>query len=179
MGIPMNIIVAIDSYNGIGKNGSLPWNLSKDLIRFGKLTTKTTDKNKRNVVLMGRKVWQSIPEKFRPLKNRLNVVLSMTMEPFENIIVARSFESAIDTIQKMDDIETIWNIGGIEVYRKGLESNLLDKLFITFVDGNFNADTFFPTIDFRSFSRENYPEDPSNDQEENGIKFRFAVYKKN
>lgn len=75
----MNIIVAIDSYNGIGKNGSLPWNLSKDLIRFGKLTTKTTDKNKRNVVLMGRKVWQSIPEKFRPLKNRLNVVLSMTV----------------------------------------------------------------------------------------------------
>lgn len=50
------------------------------------------------------------------------------MEPFENIIVARSFESAIDTIQKMDDIETIWNIGGIEVYRKGLESNLLDKV---------------------------------------------------
>jgi hypothetical protein len=79
--IPMNIIVAVDKNFGIGKNNSLPWRLPKEHKHFVKLTTTTDNPNKINAVLMGRKCWESIPYKFRPLKNRLNIVLSKTMEP--------------------------------------------------------------------------------------------------
>ncbi|MFH4974016.1 hypothetical protein AB6A40_000725 [Gnathostoma spinigerum] len=75
----MNIIVALDSVNGIGKDGTLPWNLPRDVAHFNSMTTKTSDPNKRNAVLMGRKVWESIPAKWRPLKGRFNVVLSKTV----------------------------------------------------------------------------------------------------
>lgn len=72
----MNLIVAVDSRGGIGRNGGIPWRLPHELVRFAQLTTATTDPEKKNAVLMGRKVWESIPSKFRPLKNRLNIVLS-------------------------------------------------------------------------------------------------------
>lgn len=74
--IRMNLIVAVDDCGGIGRNGGLPWNLPAEMARFSKMTTVTTDRNKKNAVIMGRKVWESIPPKFRPLKKRFNVVLS-------------------------------------------------------------------------------------------------------
>lgn len=77
---PINIIVAMDSRGGIGKNGKLPWKLPKDMAYFHKLTTTTVDPKKINAVLMGRKNWESIPSKFRPLKGRINVVLSRKVE---------------------------------------------------------------------------------------------------
>lgn len=74
--IHMNLIVAMDDRGGIGRNGNLPWDLPAEMARFTKLTTLTTNRGNKNAVIMGRKVWESIPPKFRPLKNRLNVVLS-------------------------------------------------------------------------------------------------------
>ena len=63
------IITAIDSKSGIGKNNSLPWNLRKDIIYFLETTTG-------NIVIMGKNTWNSIPIKFKPLKNRINIVIS-------------------------------------------------------------------------------------------------------
>lgn len=74
--LPINIIVAMDSRGGIGKNGALPWHIPEDLKYFQTMTTKTIDPTKQNAIVMGRKVWESLPAKWRPLKNRLNVVLS-------------------------------------------------------------------------------------------------------
>lgn len=76
---PMNIIVAMDEHCGIGKNGKIPWRLPREMEYFAKKTTTTYDQTKRNAVIMGRIVWEGIPEKFRPLKRRLNVVLSRTV----------------------------------------------------------------------------------------------------
>lgn len=75
----MNLIVAMDSAGGIGRDGQLPWHLPADFKQFVRLTKTTVDPAKRNAVLMGRKCWQGIPAKFRPLAGRLNVVLSRTM----------------------------------------------------------------------------------------------------
>ena len=76
---PFSIVVAIDSQHGIGKNNDLPWHLPADLKHFKFITTNSAV-GKRNVVVMGRKTWDSIPEKFRPLPNRTNVVLSKSAD---------------------------------------------------------------------------------------------------
>ena len=73
----INLIVAACGKSlGIGKNGQLPWQLRREMKHFASLTSTTKDPNLCNAVIMGRKTWESIPVKFRPLKNRLNVILS-------------------------------------------------------------------------------------------------------
>ena len=70
------IVAACKQTHGIGVGGQLPWSLRGDMQFFKQLTRSTQDPLKRNAVVMGRKTWQSIPERFRPLDDRLNVVLS-------------------------------------------------------------------------------------------------------
>ncbi|VDM19777.1 unnamed protein product [Wuchereria bancrofti] len=186
----MNLIVAVDGCGGIGRNGGMPWFLPAEMARFAKLTTLTTDSGKKNAVIMGRKVWESIPPKFRPLKSRFNVVLipcellktagvaslgrgfsgkvvlvtfvmtAMKEESNENVVVARSFESAVSLLQDMENIETIWNIGGREMY-------------ITRVEGDFLADVFFPRVDYGRFIKSTESEEM---HEEKGIKYRYEIY---
>jgi dihydrofolate reductase len=71
------LIVAHDSSRGIGLNGKLPWRLSKEMKYFAAATTVVpSESGKKNAVIMGRTTWEGIPRKFRPLKERINVVLS-------------------------------------------------------------------------------------------------------
>jgi dihydrofolate reductase len=71
-----SVVVAATTTNGIGVGGKLPWSLPQEMARFKKLTSITQQKNKTNAVIMGRKTFESIPQKFRPLKDRLNIVLT-------------------------------------------------------------------------------------------------------
>ena len=74
--LPLHIIAAIDKNNGLGINNTIPWHLSADLKYFKKITTEVTAANKQNAVIMGRKTWDSIPDKYKPLPERLNIVLT-------------------------------------------------------------------------------------------------------
>jgi dihydrofolate reductase/thymidylate synthase len=76
MSRPVNVVVAATAAGGIGREGTLPWTLPSDLAFFRKITQTTTSAAKKNAVIMGRRTWTSIPATFRPLKDRLNVVLS-------------------------------------------------------------------------------------------------------
>lgn len=73
---PVDVIVAATPAGGIGAGGALPWHLPSDMALFKAVTSRTRDPTLQNAVIMGRKTWASIPPKFRPLKGRLNVVLS-------------------------------------------------------------------------------------------------------
>ncbi|GLI68727.1 hypothetical protein VaNZ11_013217 [Volvox africanus] len=91
----LQLVIAATTSLGIGKNGILPgWSLPGDMAYFRELTTRTRDSARRNVVIMGRKTWESIPIKFRPLKGRLNVVLSRAFSVEDDIVSAADENSS-------------------------------------------------------------------------------------
>ena len=134
------LIVAMDSERGIGKNNDLMWHLPKDM-QFFKDTTQG------QIVVMGRKNYDSIPEKYRPLPNRLNVVLTRNKDfNATDCLVFHSLEDCL-TYFKDEKERTLFIIGGGEIYRMAIESNIVDEMYITHVGHVYGADTFFPDFD--------------------------------
>ncbi len=139
------MVVAVDRNFGIGKDKSIPWKLPKEIRYFKDLTTKTDDPDKKNMVIMGRTTWESIPENFRPLKYRENVIL--TRNPDYELIdahVAASFEDALKYVK--DNIENIYIIGGATVYSDLIYNEKINGIYLTKIDREYDCDTFFPEI---------------------------------
>lgn len=140
--IPINLILAADEDNGIGFGNSLPWHFSQELRYFARVTTQTFSEKKINAVIMGRNTWNSLPHK--PLKNRVNMVLSST--PLEGVLVFPSLSKAIANCRTRPDLESIFIIGGARLYQDIVEMNLWYKLFLTRVCGSFACDIRLPEI---------------------------------
>jgi len=169
----LHLIVAKDKNGGIGKKNTIPWHLPSDLKHFKKITTETTDPNKVNAVIMGRKTWKSLPESFRPLPGRLNVILSRN-HAFEHPKECKLFTNlgeAVTALEADPNVEKIFIIGGGTLYRQTI--NHCQTLYITQLDKGFRHDAIFPQIpsDF-SLVEESDP------QEENDISFRFQMWRK-
>jgi dihydrofolate reductase len=129
------LIAAVARHGVIGVNNALPWHLPEDLQHFKALTTGHT-------VIMGRKTWESLPVRFRPLPGRQNVVLTRTPEyPAPGAIVVDSLAAA----QKVGAGGTAYIIGGAELYAQALA--LAERLEITEIDAEFPGDAYFPVID--------------------------------
>lgn len=142
-----NIIVAVDAANGIGKDGTMPWHLPADLAYFKRVTTSATD-GSRNAVIMGRKTWESIPERFRPLPDRLNIVVSRQADyalPCD-VMLADSLNTALKLAGKSQDVEQIFVIGGGQLYKDAISHSNLDKVFLTRIAKEFKCDTVFPCL---------------------------------
>lgn len=136
----VRLIVAMDNERGIGKNNDLMWHLPADM-KFFKETTLG------HVVVMGRKNFDSIPERFRPLVGRENVVLTRNTDFLaENCQVFHSLEACL-TAYENETKRYVYIIGGGQIYKQALQLNCVDELFITHVDHVYGADTFFPEID--------------------------------
>ena len=130
----ISIIVAVSEDWGIGKDNELLWRIPEDLRRFRRLTTG-------NVIIMGKKTWESLPK--RPLPDRKNIVLTdIPDEKIEGAITAYSIE---DALSRCDRKTEIFIIGGGSIYRQFMD--LADKLYITHVHRNADADIYFPVID--------------------------------
>ncbi|QLQ81452.1 hypothetical protein HG537_0F02130 [Torulaspora globosa] len=120
---------------GIGFQGSLPWRLSNEMKYFRDVTTTTRDPKKVNAVIMGRKTWESIPQRFRPLRNRINMVLSRQnlpqCAPHDPHYRCDSLEAAVTELQSQlgDSLERIYIIGGADVYNQSFD--LADHWLIT------------------------------------------------
>lgn len=125
----MNLIVAIDLNNGIGKNGDLLFRIPEDLKRFRKLTLGKT-------VVMGRSTLESLPNG-KPLADRRNIVLSTTLPENDSYEVCRSIEELFDII---NEDEEVFVIGGGKIYDQLLP--YCNKLYITKILKSFEADTF-------------------------------------
>lgn len=132
----ISIIVATDQESGIGKDGELPWRNKADLRHFS-LTTKG---NGNNAVVMGRTTWQSLPNP--PLANRINLVLSTTMQEEEECRVVRSVEEAIAVAEGLG-MEEMWVIGGRQTYETFEATGRVNKYVVTKIDGVHDCDVWY------------------------------------
>lgn len=135
----VSLIVAASENNVIGKDNDLIWHLPKDMKFF-------KDSTQNHFVIMGRKNFESIPHKFRPLPNRTNVVVTrQTNYKAQGCIVLHTLEQALERAKEAGDSEP-FIIGGGQIYRLALDSNLIDRVYLTRIHKHYEGDTFFPTL---------------------------------
>lgn len=161
----INIIVAMSNNFVIGKNNTLPWHLPTDLKYFKDTTNGHT-------VVMGRKCWESIPENYRPLPNRKNIVLSRNKD-----YVAKGATVINDLEQILSSNESnhkqIFIIGGAELYKEAFK--YANKLFLTQIFQDVDGDIILEGLNSKDWCLY----EGSEIYEENGFKFRFELYQKN
>ncbi|WP_245642708.1 dihydrofolate reductase [Nonomuraea candida] len=148
-------LVWAQSANGvIGRDGTLPWHLPEDLKHFRALTEGTT-------VLMGRRTWESLPPRFRPLPGRRNLVLSRT--PQEGVETFPDLRQALDAASG-----DVWVIGGAAVYVAALP--LADRIVVTEIREPFEGDTYAPDV--------GRPPDSAGEWRESstGLHYRFLTW---
>ena len=147
--INFSIMVAMDEQQGIGKGGTLPWHIPGDLKYFKNLTTKTKLLDKKNVVIMGRKTWESLPQNFRPLVSRINIVLTRNKKFLlpVGVIGAQDFDEAFHILEEKEiknQWESIFVIGGEQIFNEAIKKPACHKIYVTHILGSFQCDTFFP-----------------------------------
>jgi dihydrofolate reductase/thymidylate synthase len=169
-----SIVVAVDARMGIGKSGSLPWRLSRDMQRFKDVTLPCAA-GQQNVLVMGRKTWESLPPRFRPLPGRINVVITSNhgLDLPPGVVRASSLAEALDFAWHMPNAGNVFVIGGGMIFAEALKRPECERLYLTHIDHDFSCDVVFPALPAgfqQVFS--------SQVAEENGLLFRFADYKK-
>ncbi len=138
----MNIIVAVDKENGIGKDNGLLAHISPDLKYF-------KEKTLNSVIVMGYNTYMSLPK--RPLPDRTNIVLTTKNIELDGAIVVNSIESLLDKVREFESNgEEVFICGGAKVY--GSMMPYVDKLYVTEIMHKFEADTFLPEIDLSEWS---------------------------
>jgi dihydrofolate reductase len=157
----VNIVVAIAANNAIGKNNKLLWHLPKDLKHFKELTTGHT-------VIMGRKTFDSVG---KPLPNRRNIVVTRQNIQIEGCEVVNSLEAGLALAQGEAEVDIV---GGAEIYKQAML--LTDFIYLTIVHQDFEADTFFPEIDYSEWQEINC-EDHQTD-EKHAFPFSFITLKR-
>ena len=164
----ISLIAALSKNRVIGKNNDLPWSLPDDSKYFMQTT-------KGHHAIMGRKNYDSIPQKFKPLPNRTNIVVtrqSSFIAP--GCIVVNSLDRALEIALGNGEQEA-FVIGGAEIYRLALAQ--ADKLYLTEIEAVIEGDTFFPEFDkgaWHEVSRTKHLAD-----ERHPYSFDFVVYEKN
>lgn len=164
----VSLIVAVSTNRVIGKDNDLAWVLPLDLKYF-----KETTKN--HYVIMGRKNFESIPEKYRPLPNRTNVIVTRNKDyQAEGCIVVSSIEKALELAKNAKDQEP-FIIGGGQIYKYAIENNLVDKIYLTRVHAQIEGDTFFEDLnnDWKLVS-----ETTNKADHRHAFDFTFLIYQK-
>jgi len=161
--VKITIVAAIARGGVIGSGNTIPWRVPEDMARFRALTMG-------HPVVMGRRTWDSLPDRFRPLPGRRNIVV--TRNPAwaaEGVDRASSLE---DAVALLGDEEQVFVIGGAELYALALP--LADELQLTEIEADVDGDVFFPLLDaadFEEMSRESL-------ESETGTSIAFVVLRR-
>ena len=149
--------------NVIGKNNKIPWHINEEYKLF-------KNKTLNQVVIYGRNTYESIPQKFRPLPNRINIVITRNKNLFEeneNLFIFDSLEKAINYCEKNFSERKIFLCGGKRIYEEGLK--ICKYLYLSFIKKTYEGDVFFPEINYKNYkiiSEENFDE------------FEFKIFEK-
>jgi dihydrofolate reductase/thymidylate synthase len=139
-------VVAADEDGGIGRGNGLPWpRLAGDIAFFKQITTETRDPARRNAVIMGRRTWDSIPAKYRPLPGRINVVVSRTAREVAGAELASGLDHAIELATDAK-AEAIFVVGGGQLYALAVEDPRCAVIYYTRIAARFEHDTVFPAL---------------------------------
>ena len=158
--VKLSIIAAIGDNKALGKDNKLIFRISEDLKRFKEITSG-------HPIIMGRKTFESIG---RPLPNRTNIIVTRDKDfKVDGCEVAHSVEEAVEVAKKVEDIE-IFIIGGGQIYKQSI--TFADKLYLTIVEGEPEADTYFP--DYAEFKKIILEESHETD----GLKYKFLELEK-
>lgn len=164
----ISLIVAVSENNVIGKDNDLVWNLPDDM-KFFKKTTNG------HFVIMGRKNYESIPERFRPLPNRTNVIITrQTNFQAKDCLVVNDINQALDLAKNAQEQEA-FIIGGGQIYQLALQNDLVDRIYLTRIHDEFEGDTFFPELSeqWKEVHRQWHPAD-----EKHNSSFSFITLEK-
>lgn len=163
----VSLIAALGKNRVIGKSNDLPWHLPDDMKYFMQTT-------KGHHVIMGRKNYESIPEKFRPLPNRTNIVVTHQKNfHAPGCRVVHTMGAALDIARAAGEPE-VFIIGGASIYSAALAQT--QRMYLTEIDGAPEGDTFFPEFDpkeWKQISRKHHPKD-----ERHAYGFDFVVYER-
>jgi dihydrofolate reductase len=160
----INLIWAEAHNHVIGLNGAMPWHLPEDLAHFKRTTLGAP-------VIMGRKTWDSLPVRFRPLPGRTNIVISRQADFLEGHVgiglqVVASLEAALDMASQHS---VVWVIGGAQIYAQALP--LASQIVVTHIDADFAGDAFAPKLDSTWIEKSREAHTAAN-----GLRFAFATY---
>jgi len=156
----LNLIFARAANGVIGKDNTIPWQLPEDMAHFKRTTMGTP-------VIMGRKTWDSLPPKFRPLPGRVNIVITRQADwSAPGALRAGTVEEAIALC---GDADVAWVTGGAEIYRAAMP--LAHGAVVTEIDAQFEGDTFAPSLgpDWKEVAREQHVSRA-------GLGFSFVTY---
>lgn len=162
----VSLIAAVTRNHVIGKNNDLPWKLPDDMKYFMETT-------RQHAVIMGRKNFDSLPLKFKPLKDRLNIVLTRNRKLLDGFDV-RAVGSVDEAFEQAPANEEVFVIGGAEVFAQTLPR--ADRLYITEIDAVVDGDTYFPAFDkndWKEVSRRHHDAD-----ERHAYAFDFVLYER-
>ncbi|VDL61212.1 unnamed protein product [Hymenolepis diminuta] len=142
----LNVIAAVSQNRGIGKNNKLPWRIPEDMDFFTQISSAASE-GKMNIAILGRLTWLSIPPKFRPLPNRINVIV---------LIAYRSiFNKSLQLSEKLSEdgeADEVFVCGGFSLYKAALDQKSYPvRLYYTHILKDFDCDVFFPTFDWDVF----------------------------
>jgi dihydrofolate reductase len=161
--VRISVVAAVARGRVIGRGGALPWRIPEDMAHFRLLTTG-------HPVVMGRRTWESLPERFRPLPGRRNVVV--TRNPLWHAEGAERAGSLDDALRLLEGSPQVFVIGGGELFAATLP--VADELRLTEIEADVEGDTFFPPWDGAAFAETSREEHVSAD----GIPFAFVTYER-
>jgi len=160
-------IVAVAQNQVIGKDNQLIWRLPADMKYFKDITES-------HCIITGRKNYESIPEKFRPLINRTNIVITRQKNySASGAIVVHTIEDALEIARQKNENE-VFIIGGGEIFKQTMD--IIDRIYLTEVHSTFEGDAYFPIVDtsiWKEVSRKEMPTD-----EKHKYAYTFCVLEK-
>ncbi len=158
----VNLIYARAANGTIGKNGALPWHLPEDLAHFKRITAGAP-------VIMGRKTWDSLPVRFRPLPGRVNIVLTRQSDWDQK--GAQRSPSLSEALSICEQTEEVWVLGGAAIFEQAVP--LAQRAVVTEIAQNFDGDTFAPVLgaEWRATARDAQVSG-------SGMRFSFVTYER-